>query len=114
MVKLEALARSNPAAYLCSVHLFYNGLTSATLRCLGRLHHLRKVKVSSEYLTTAGVIDLLKGASRNLIRKISISRKHVDIDLMTDEVEKMSQERRLQFVTSQTRLLLIYKIVPPK
>ena len=93
---IATLADQNPK--LSRVSLKQICLTDADLTSLSQLQHLTYVKVSENYnVTTAGVLTLLRGASRYVFRKIVVLREKVDGDQLTSEIELMCEERGTTF-----------------
>ena len=81
-------------------HVYLNGIrvTDAAVTLLAQLQHLTDVTVSFGHrVTTAGVLTLLRGASRIIVRNITIFKANVDGKQVTREISLMCKERDTTF-----------------
>ena len=96
---------------LAFVYLDVVYLTDAALTSLAQLQHLTDVEVfACQNLTTAGVLTLLRGSSRNVIRKLSVFKTNVDEDQVTSEIRLMCEERGTTFDACHVRSSFVYEI----
>ena len=107
---IATLANQNPK--LRHVSFYQICLTEAALTSLAQLQHLTDVRIhEGQQVTTAGIMTLLRGSSRNVIRNIAVSRENLDDDQVTREVSRMCEERGISsFDTQHTSYLFIYAI----
>ena len=93
---IATLANQNPK--LVNVIFEYIRLTNAALTSLAQLQYLTHVQITGgDAATTAGVLTLLRGASRNVIRKFLVSGKNVDEYQVNSEIGRMCEERGTTF-----------------
>ena len=92
---IATLANQNPK--LWRVNFNQINVTDAALTSLAQLQHLTDVCLFSEKKVTSGVLTLLRGASRNVIRHFKVDPKKVDGDQVTREFSLMSEERGMTF-----------------
>ena len=98
---IATLANQNPK--LSHVYFHGIGLTDADLTSLAQLQQLANVRLFiGEKVTTAGVLTLLRGSSRNMIRKFAVRGENVDGDQVTKEISQMCKERRTTFEKRET------------
>ena len=84
-------------------------LTDAALTSLAQLQHLTKIRIQkSKKVTTAGVLTLLRGSSRNVIHKFLVHTEQVDHDQVTSEIRLLCEEQGATFDTHDTRGFFIY------
>ena len=91
---VTTLANQNPK--LAFFWIETKRLTDAALTSLAQLQHLIHVEIfcvsaefASKNATTAGVLTLLRGASRNVIRNFKIDIYNVDEDQVISEIRLM-------------------------
>ena len=106
---IATLVNQNPK--LSHVYLERICVTDAALTSLAQLHHLTHVSVfRGKKMTSAGVLTLLRGASRKILRKITILRGNVDEREVSREISHMCEERGTTFDAPVTRYYLEYEI----
>ena len=89
---IAKLANQNPE--LSHVRFGKIGLTDAGLTSLAQLQHLTDVEIYfNKQVTTAGVLTLLRGSSRYVIRQLTVCGEGVDGDQMSREISQMCEER---------------------
>ena len=106
---IATLANQNPKLR----HLFFNriNVTDADLTSLALLQNLTEIWLyQGRNITTAGILTLLRGSSRNVIRKIVLSGDNVDDDQVRSEISLMCEERGTTFFASHTDYISIYVI----
>ena len=96
---IATLANQNPMLSLVS--FFQIDLTDADLTSLAQLQHLTDVIIiqrdQKQKVTTAGVLTLLRGSSRNVIRNFSVRNAGVDDNQVSREISLMCEERGTTF-----------------
>ena len=93
---MATLASQNPMLSDINFHRFR--LTEAALTSLAQLQHLTDICLyQTQSVTTAGVMTLLRGSSRNTIRKFSFDKENVDGGQVTREISLMCEERGTTF-----------------
>ena len=86
-------------------------VTDAGLTSLAQLQHLTDVTFRNvSGVTTAGVLTLLRGASRNIVRKFTIFAANVDEKQVTREISLMCEEREAEFDAEMTSYFSNYQI----
>ena len=83
-------------------HVYFSGIniTAAAYQLLAQLHHLSHITLDMDRaseMTTDGVVTLLRGSSRRVIRMLKVCCTCVEVDRVTREVELMAQERGVTF-----------------
>ena len=90
-------------------------LTAAAYVSLAQLNNLSNItlemadNIRGENPTDAA-ITLLRGSSRNVIRKLKISNVFADVNMLTREVELIAQERGMTFEVKERQEFRVYKI----
>ena len=106
---ITTLANHNPKlqyAIFAKVHV-----TDAALMSLAQLQHHIEVSLSyGSKVTTAGVLTLLRGSSRNVIRKFFAFKGNLDYDRVTSEIRLMSEERETTFAAGVISHYFDYEI----
>ena len=93
---IARMASRNPKLRIISFHRI--DLTNAALTSLAELQHLTDLSIhNNRTMTTAGILTLLRGASRNVIRKLFISKQYVDGVQVSSEISLMCEERGTTF-----------------
>ena len=93
---------ANQNTMLSDVFFYRITLTDADLTSLSQLQQLTDIRIyHSQKVTTSGVLTLLRGSSRNVIRLFMISRKKVNFDQVTREISLMCEERGTTFDASR-------------
>ena len=98
---IATLTNQNPK--LLHVSFYRISLTDAALTSLAQLQHLTDVRLyQHRNVTIAGVLTLLRGSSRNLIRKFIIGKAKVDGDQLSREISLICEERGTTFAAPET------------
>ena len=109
---ISTLANQNPK--LSDVNFDQIHLTDAALTSLAQLQHLTDVEIiqrdQKQKVTTAGVLTLLRGSSRNVIRKFRVSGEKVDGDQVSREISLMCEERGTTFDESRDGFYFNYEM----
>ena len=93
---IARLWNQNPK--LSNVFFSRNDVTDADLTSLAQLQHLTNVRLCpNQNVTTSGILTLLRGSSRNVIRKFSIDSSEADDDQVSSEISLMCEERGTTF-----------------
>ena len=90
-------------------------LTAAAYASLAQLHHLSHITLDMAYDVggenpNVAVLTLLRGSSRNVIRKLKLCNVRLDVDDVTREIQLMAQERGTTFERKDRFLFRVYKI----
>ena len=105
---IATLVNQNPK--LSHVHLDGIRVTDAALTSLVQLQHLTHVTLKNKNeVTTAGVLTLLRRASRYVVRKITIFNANVDEEQVTRETGMMCK-KQMTFDNRSTSNLIDYEI----
>ena len=104
-------------------HIQFSGLiiTAAAHESMAQLHHLSHITLDMDRaseMTIDGVVTLLRGSSREVIREFKVSSTVGEVDRVTREIELMAQERGGSFEKvenhweswDQTHYFVDYKI----
>ena len=106
---IATLVDQNPK--LSHVFFYQISLTDADLTSLAQLQQLANVRLFiGEKVTTAGVLTLLRGSSRNMIRKFAVRGENVDVDQVTREISQMCKERGTTFENREDGLYSHFSI----
>ena len=93
---IARLVNQNPM--LWHVNIESVALTDASLTSLSQLQHLTDLRISrATNVTTAGVLTLLRGSSRNVISMFYIDVKRLSGCQVENEIKRMCEERRTRF-----------------